>query len=53
MPKPTKLKPQFKKDKMFLDMHECVLAALVSELTERGSSKLVSLTVIGEQEKQE
>lgn len=47
-----KLKPQFKKEKMFLDMHECLLSAIVSELTERGSSKLVTLTVIGEQEKQ-
>jgi hypothetical protein len=45
--KPRKLKPTFKKEKSFLDLHESTVSTILCELIERGNSKSVNLAVIG------
>lgn len=49
--KPRKLKITYKKDKIFLDMHESTIYTTLCDLIEKGNSKLLNLLVIGESKK--
>lgn len=51
LPKPLKLRLSPQKERLFLHMHESLVGAVVSELIEKGASKQVALSVVGEQPK--
>ena len=49
--RPSKFKPMFKKEKVYLDLHEALCTTLVCELIERGKSKILQTVPIGQEPK--